>query len=402
MISRNQEFRIGLSYDDVLLVPQRTSVSSRRQVDLSSEVLPGIRLRVPVLSANTPWCTQSKMAEAMAKAGGLGIIHRMQTAEQQAAEVQTVKKIKVSLDDDLQSTCDRQGHLQVGAAVGVKNDYLQRAELLVAAGVDLLVLDIAHGHADYAIQAIEQIKRNYPKVHLVAGNVATAGGTRDLISAGADAIKVGIGPGGVCTTRIVTGCGVPQLTAILDCVDEARKSNIPVIADGGIRTSGDVTKALAAGASSVMLGTMLAGTHESAAILVENNGQKFKVTDGFITLGMDLTLKKCNGHAIAEEELEEYVPEGAETTFEYLGPAESVLKRIAGGVRSGFSYCGAANINELRQKAEFIRISPAGYAEGKPHAKEKAPQLILDYKTIATSDRSVREHLNSEGLIHMR
>ena len=378
-----REIRTGLSLEDVLLVPRRTSVVSRSATDISTELAAGIPLRVPVLSANTPWCTGQRMAVAMALFGGLGVVHRMQMAGAQAAEVAAVKASPVP-DDAADATVDGRGRLRVGAAVGVTDDYPERAAQLVEAGADVLVTDVAHGHADYVLEAVEKLKARFPETALIAGNVATAAGTRDLIDAGADAVKVGIGPGGICTTRIVAGSGVPQLTAVLDCAEEASRTGIPVIADGGIKAPGDVVKALAAGGHSVMLGSALAGAEESEARLAERDGKRFKVSTGFVTFGMKLTLKRARGESVSREELEEYTPEGVEATWAHSGSAASTLRPFIGGLRSGMSYSGAHTLAELREKAEFIRVTPAGLSENRPHALERTQQVALDYSVEAT------------------
>ena len=240
----------GLSFDDVLLVPQRNRIASRRDADTSMQFTPAIRLNIPVVSANTPWCTGERMAIAMARAGGIGIVHRMFSPAEQAAAVVATKKADPG--GNPRTTVDSAGRLRVGGAVGIKSDYLDRARLLVESKVDFLAIDVAHGHSDFVIAALKELKARYPHLECVAGNVATAGGARDLIEAGADCIKVGIGPGSVCTTRLVTGAGMPQLAAILDCAAVTREAGVGLIADGGIRTSGDMTKAIAAGASTVM------------------------------------------------------------------------------------------------------------------------------------------------------
>ncbi|MFC9426055.1 MULTISPECIES: IMP dehydrogenase [unclassified Streptomyces] len=377
-----REIRTGLSLEDVLLVPRRTSVVSRSAADISTALVPGIPLAVPVLSANTPWCTGRRMATAMAVCGGLGIVHRMQLAEDQAADVAAVKAGAVP-PDAAAATVDERGRLRVGAAVGVTDDYLERAALLVEAGADVLVTDVAHGHADYVLGAVEKLKARFPGTALVAGNVATAHGTRDLIDSGADAVKVGIGPGGICTTRIVAGSGVPQLTAVLDCAEEAARTGTPVIADGGIKAPGDVVKALAAGGSSVMLGSALAGAEESEARLVEQGGTRVKVSTGFVTFGMRLTLKRARGESVSRAELDDYTPEGVEATWAYTGGVASTLRPFLGGLRSGMSYSGAHTLRELRENAEFIRVTPAGLAENRPHALERTGQVDLDYSVEA-------------------
>ncbi len=307
------------------------------------------------------------MAIAMALCGGMGFIHRMTSVEKEAEEVRRVKAARVDRVAFPAASVDDNNRLRVGAAIGIKRDHIERAAALLEAGADVLVVDVAHGHSEEALRAIEMIKRRYADTEVIGGNVATPEGTTDLINAGADAVKVGIGPGAVCTTRIKTGCGVPQLTAIMDCVERARPSGIPVIADGGFRYSGDITKGLAAGASAVMLGSMLAGAEESAAVVVNGDGAKQKATTGFASIGVELTLKKVHGLPITDDELKHYVPEGVEVTFDCSGTVSDLLIQYLGGLRSGMSYCGALTIQELWDKAEFIQVSAAGFAEGHPH-----------------------------------
>jgi len=381
----------GLSFDDVLLIPNRTRATSRRLVDLSTRLTPSINLAIPIVSANTPWCTESQLAIALALQGGIGILHRMTSARIQAEEVRRTKAAAFDRAAHPDATCDRRGRLRVGAAVGVKTDALARAAMLIEAGADLLVVDVAHGHADYVVDAVAALKAAYREIEIVAGNVATADGVRDLVEAGACAIKVGIGPGSVCSTRIVTGAGVPQLTAVLECAAEARRHGVPVIADGGIRTSGDIVKALAAGASSVMLGKLLAGTEESAAIPIECHGRRYKITNGFVSLGVDLTVQRIEGRRITEADLGNYVPEGVEATFAYAGPTASVLRQILGGVRSGLSYSGSLTIAELWEKARFIRVTAKGDHEGRPHVQDEIPALHPDYAALLIERDEPRE-----------
>ncbi|WP_326584631.1 IMP dehydrogenase [Streptomyces sp. NBC_00481] len=382
-----REIRKGLSLDDVLLVPQRTSVTSRSDTRLDTSLGRGLDLPIPVLSANTPWCTGARMAEAMARRGGLGVVHRMQLAEDQAAEIAAVKGATVGAADDGGGTrpaVDSAGRLLVAAAIGVVDDWRDRARRLVQAGADALVVDVAHGHADYVVKAVAELRAHFPDTCLIGGNVATAAGTRDLIDAGADVVKVGIGPGGICTTRIVAGSGVPQLTAVLDCAEEARRSGVPVIADGGIKAPGDVVKALAAGAHAVMLGSALAGADESEARLVEHDGHRYKVSTGFVTYGMRLTLKRARGEKVTRDELDEYTPEGVEATFAHTGSLAATLRPFLGGLRSGMSYSGAHDLTALHERAEFVQVTPAGLAESRPHALHRADQLPLDYAAEAS------------------
>jgi len=380
MTKRANTIKTGLTFDDVLLIPNRTSARSRKDINLATNLTAKIKLNSPIISANTPWCTESDLATVMAKMGGIGFVHRMTTMEIQAEEVQKVKSAKVDLVKYPLASIDQEGRLLVGAAIGIKGDYLDRSEKLVNNGVDVLIIDIAHGHSDYIIEPIMNLKERYPDIDIIAGNVATMNGVRDLAEAGVNAIKVGIGPGGICTTRQVAGAGVPQLTAIMDCAEEASKYGLPIIADGGMRSSGDMTKALAAGASCVMLGSLLAGTDESAALLVDEGGTKYKITTGFVTFGVSLSLKLLEKRAITKEELSDYVPEGVESTFEYQGPAVDVMKQYLGGIRSGISYAGGLDIPGLVQNANFISVTPSGRSENTPHAHTRSSQVHPDYR----------------------
>lgn len=346
------QFRLGLTYDDVLLVPKRSSLISRKLVDTSTFLTPKLKLQIPIISANMDTVTESEMAIAMAKLGGIGIIHRFMSIENQVKEVEKVKK---------------EGNFLVGAAVGVKNGFLERTEKLIKAGTDVIVVDIAHGHSDHAIQAVKDIKKKFPQTNLIAGNVATKKGTLDLIKAGADAIKVGVGPGSLCTTRIVTGCGVPQLTAVLEAVSVVKKYHIPIIADGGIKISGDITKALAAGASTVMIGSLLAGCQEAPGTIVTQKGQKYKLIRGMASLKANIEKNRHEGNGNG---LFDYVAEGVEARVLCNGPVEEVVNQLIGGLRSGMSYCGAENIKKLQKQAEFIQITNASLRESHPHDVE--------------------------------
>ncbi len=263
---------------------------------------------------------------------------------------------------------DKKGRPLVGAAVGVKGDFMERAESLLEADADVLVVDIAHGHSENAINTVHHIKKAFPDSELVAGNVATAKGAEDLIKAGVDAVKVGVGSGSICITRVVTGSGVPQLTAVIDCAKVGKDNDIPIISDGGTRNSGDATKALAAGASSVMIGSMLGGTDESPGSLLTKNGKRFKVYRGMASLAASLGRKsKETGYVSLEDDLNDYVAEGVEAMVPYKGSITDILKQLTGGIRSGLSYCGARSIPQMQENAEFIKMSHAGIAESQPH-----------------------------------
>jgi IMP dehydrogenase len=275
------------------------------------------------------------------------------------------------------ATKDHKGRLGVGAAIGVKANDVERAGALLDAGADLLVLDIAHGHADHCIQMLKTLRSNFADAQIVAGNVASRDGARDLALAGADAIKVGVGPGSICTTRVVTGFGVPQLTAIMDSAQGIAESgrNVPMIADGGIRTSGDMVKALAAGASSVMIGSLFAGCKEAPGATVIRNGQKFKVVRGMASLGAAMGRRAVehgeDESAESQEDWDKVVPEGVEAVVPYRGQVEELLYQLVGGLRSGLSYGGANTIAQLQENAEFIEITPAGFKESHSHDVNK-------------------------------
>jgi len=471
------EFREGLTFDDVLLVPKFSDITSRSQTNLETKLSRNISLNIPLVSANMDTVTESGMAVAMAREGGLGIIHRFLTIEEEANEVlkvkrsgsvmienpyfispkQTIKdairymkekgvsgllvtdsesklagiltrrdvmfesestqlvndvmtkdvvtaKPGLSLDEAKEilrknrieklplvdesnhikglittkditnienypvASKDKKGRPLVGAAVGVKGDFMDRTESLLEAGADVIVVDIAHGHSENAVNTIRHIKKAFPDSELIAGNVATAAGVEELIKAGVDAVKVGVGSGSICITRVVTGSGVPQLTAVLDCAKVGRQHDIPIISDGGIRTSGDVTKALAAGASSVMVGSILGGTDESPGSFISKNGKRFKIYRGMASFYASLGRKsKEIGHVSIEDDLNDYVAEGVEAMVPYKGSVADILKQLTGGVRSGLSYCGAHTIKQMQENAEFIKMSGAGFAESQPH-----------------------------------
>lgn len=477
--------RQGLTFDDVLLVPKRSAVVSRSHVSTATWLTRQIRLNIPIVSANMDTVTESAMAIAMARAGGIGIIHRWMPIEKQAAEVARVKRSEgyvvdnpyrvpphtsirevrrlmqewdtggilvvdeedhllgiitsrdlLFLEDDRLTvaevmtprervitappgttmeeakrilwqhrieklplvtednvvvglitakdivrreqyplaTKDERGRLRVGAAIGVRPGFLKRAEALLDAGADVLVVDIAHGHSDNCIRAVKELRRHFGEdVQIIAGNVATAEGTADLIEAGADAVKVGIGPGSICVTRVVTGFGVPQITAIQECARVARPAGVPIIADGGIRNSGDLVKALAAGASAVMIGSLLAGTTESPGRVVIRNGRRYKIVRGMASLTANIDRQQVADEVREtgqEIDWEKVVPEGVEAVVPYRGNVAEVLEQLVGGLRSGLSYGGAFTIEELWDNAEFIQITPAGLHESRPHDVE--------------------------------
>ena len=470
------DIKEGLTFDDVLLVPKYSDVTTRSQTDLSTRLSRNISLNMPFVSANMDTVTESSMAVAIAREGGIGIIHRFLGIRQEAAEVLKVKRsgsvmidkpytVPVStsvrdarkyaekmgisgllvverdrlagivtdrdfrfwsdesrpvadimtrdvvtaspgisidgakrmlrdnrveklpvtdgegrvrglftskditnIEDYPMASKDSKGRPLVGAAVGVKGDFLERTEALLDAETDVIVVDVAHGHSENAISAVRNIKKAFPGCEVIAGNVATASGARDLIRAGVDAVKVGVGSGSICITRVITGSGVPQLTAVMDCARVGRDSDVPIISDGGTRNSGDATKALAAGASSVMLGSILGGTDESPGTVLTKNNKRYKVYRGMASLAASIGRKsKETGTVNIEEDLNDYVAEGVEAMVPYKGSVTDILKQMTGGLRSGLSYCGAHTIPAMQGNAEFVRMSRAGFAESQPH-----------------------------------
>lgn len=333
---------LGLSYDDVLLVPQYSEIESRSNVDLSCQITPHIKLKLPLISSNMSSITDVKFAIALGKLGGLGVLPRFVPAEEEAKMVRAVKREKVL----------------VGAAVGVKEKEFERAKLLVSAGADLLVLDVAHGHMQQTIETTRKLKQIFgKKVDIVSGNVATYEAAKDLFIAGADSVKVGIGPGSTCITRVETGCGVPQITAVLDCARAARKFKKTIICDGGMKNSGDVVKALAAGASGIMTGHLFAGLKETVGKIIIKNGKKYKEYNGSTSLIEKSRQSPNNVKHI----------EGVASFVTYKGDLKPNIDRILENMRSGFSYAGARNIEELWQKAKFIRVSFLGVKENGAH-----------------------------------
>ncbi|MEK6582965.1 MAG: IMP dehydrogenase [Nitrospirota bacterium] len=464
---------IGLTFDDVLLVPSKSDILPR-DVDISTSLTKKIKINIPLLSAAMDTVTESELAISIAREGGIGIIHRAMSPQRQASEVDRVKKsesgmiidpvtispekpisdamalmekykisgvpvtvngrlvgiltnrdlkfetgmtkrvsevmtrkklITASVGTDLDAAkeilhkykieklpivdkdfnlkglitikdiekrrkyphaCkDKVGRLRVGAAIGVGEDSLFRADLLVKAGVDVIAIDTAHGHTTSVIEVLKKVKKKF-NIEVIAGNVATAEGTLDLIRAGADAVKIGIGPGSICTTRIVAGAGVPQVTAIMNCASAAKKYKVPLIADGGIKYSGDITKALAAGAHSIMIGGLFAGTDESPGETILYQGRSYKVYRGMGSLGA-MEQGSKDRYQQSGVESKKLVPEGVEGRVPNKGPLSQSIHQLMGGLRSGMGYCGCKSLNELRQKSRFIRITNAGLRESHVH-----------------------------------
>ena len=480
--------KLALTFDDVLLLPDYTEVLPH-EVDVSTRLTPGISLNIPLLSAAMDTVTESEMAIAIARQGGIGIVHKNMSVQIQSREVEKVKKSEsgmivdpVSIEEDctvgkaleimahykisglpvvrnevvvgivtnrdvmfvrdLQTrvseimtnqnlvtvspgtdleqaknvlhqnriekllvvdgerrlqglitikdiekikkypdACkDDLGRLRVGAAVGVGEDMEERVQSLVHYGVDALVLDTAHGHSKNVIRAVESIKHNFPQCQLIAGNVATYDGSKTLLQAGADSIKVGIGPGSICTTRVVSGVGVPQISAILECISAAREMDRCLIADGGAKFSGDMVKAIAAGADSVMMGSMLAGTEESPGETILYQGRRYKIYRG---MGSIDAMREGSGDRYSQESMEEYVPEGIVGRIPYKGRARETVYQLVGGLRSGMGYVGCKDIPELQSKSRFVQISQAGYREGHVHdvlISKEAPNYQVDMR----------------------
>lgn len=469
----NERFiKEGLTFDDVLLVPQKSDVLPK-DIDVSTNLTKTIKLNIPLMSAAMDTVTESRLAIALAREGGVGIIHKNMSIDEQATEVDKVKRsehgvivdpfylspdhyvyqatelmeryrisgvpitekgklVGILTNRDLRfetnynkkieevmtkeplitapegttlkqaqeilrehkieklpivdsegylkglitikdiekaiqypnSAKDAKGRLLCGAAVGVTNDMMKRVEALVKSKVDVVVIDSAHGHSKNVIEAVKRVKNAYPELQVIAGNIATSEATRDLIEAGADAVKVGIGPGSICTTRVVAGIGVPQITAISDCYEVAKEFGIPVIADGGVKYSGDIPKAIAAGASVVMIGNLFAGTEESPGESEIYQGRRFKVYRGMGSLG---AMQKGSKDRYFQEDSNKLVPEGVEGRVPYKGPLSDTVFQLIEGLKHGMGYCGTRTIKELKENARFIRITGAGLRESHPH-----------------------------------
>ena len=354
---------IALTFEDVLVVPAHSHVLPG-EVALRSRLTTDIELNMPLLSAAMDSVTGARTAIAMARAGGIGVVHKNMSPEQQAGEVRAVKQAEcpAGFPDPVK---DAKGRLLVAAAIGVAGDRDARAEALVAAGVDVLVIDTAHGHSEMVLRSVADFRGRYPDVQIIAGNIATAEATEALISAGVNAVKVGIGPGSICTTRIVAGVGMPQISAIMECAVAAAKYGVPVIADGGIKYSGDIVKALVAGASTVMIGGLFAGTDEAPGELVEAQGRTYKMYRGMGSIG---AMKSGSSDRYFQEgATDKLVPEGIEGRVAYRGPLGTQIFQLMGGLRSGMGYAGCATVAELAQKAQFVRITSAGLRESHVH-----------------------------------
>lgn len=357
----------GLTFDDVLLIPAESHVLPN-EVNLHTQLAPNLKLNIPLISAGMDTVTEGAMAIAIALQGGLGVIHKNMSISAQAGEIANVKNVvvpanitKAAVDDD--------NRLLVAAAIGVTSDTFERAEALLEKGADAIVIDTAHGHSAGVLRKIKEIRDHFPNITLIAGNVATGDATRALFDAGVDIVKVGIGPGSICTTRVVAGVGVPQITAIYDAATAAREYDKPIIADGGMKYSGDIVKALAAGGNAVMLGSMLSGTTEAPGEIFESNGRKYKTYRGMGSVG---AMAQAHGSSDryfqgGVNEANKLVPEGVEARVEYKGDVSDIVFQIIGGLRSGMGYVGAATINDLRENAQFVKITNAGLRESHPH-----------------------------------
>ena len=358
----------GYTFDDLLLVPAYSKVVPA-QVELETKLTSKITLKIPVMSAAMDTVSEDRMCIALANLGGLGFIHKNMTIEAQAAMVSLVKNTPVD-SENINACLDENGKLRVGAAVGVSDNTLERVVALVDAGVDIITVDSAHGHSIGVINTVKKIRDTYPELDIVGGNIVTAQAAIDLIYAGANVVKVGVGPGSICTTRVVSGVGVPQLTAVNDVYQVAKTYNVGVIADGGIKLSGDIVKALATGADCVMLGGLLAGTEETPGEVIEVFGKKVKTYVGMGSLSAMQRGSSDRYFQGGEKELKKLVPEGIEATVPFKGPMNEIIYQMMGGLRSGMGYCGCANVVDLKEKAQFVRITNAGLQESHPHDVE--------------------------------
>ena len=466
---------LALTYDDVLIVPKRSTLASRNEADTKTKLTKKIQLNIPIISSNMDTVTEAEMAITMARMGGIGFLHRFMTIEENAAQIKKVKRaqnhivkkpytiaphksVKEARDfatsvgitgllvadandrllgvlsrrdflfangretkvseimtkreklivgnaqttfeeakqifathkieklplvdeedkiiglitsDDIKNVIeypdaclDEHGRLIVGGSVGAQGDYLERAEELVKAGVDVLVIDIAHGHSDLMFNAIHKLREVIGDTQLIAGNIATATAALELCEAGVDGLKVGIGPGSICITRVITGCGMPQLTAVMETAKVAHRYGVPIIADGGIQKSGDIVKAIGGGADTIMIGSLLSGTDESPGLLMTRGNTKYKICRGSASFTVTDRRKNLN---LEKRDMSEVVPEGIESIVPYRGPAADIIRQLIGGLRSGMSYTNSRAIAQLRENTQFIRITEAGKHESGAH-----------------------------------
>lgn len=464
----------ALTYDDVLIRPRRTTLRSRSEANTRTRLTKKININVPLVSANMETVTESDMAIAMARLGGIGIIHRFMTIEDNVEEIKRVKRAQnfivrdpytvrpdatveeakkfadesgvsgllvtdgdgklqgilsardflfsngkkyvheimtprekvivggadttfeeakaimaerkveklplvdadnkvvgittiadIRLRVDFPMACtDEHGQLLVGGAIGVHGDFMERAAELIRAGADVLVIDVAHGHSDMMFDAVKKVREKFSDAQIIAGNIATGEATKELCEAGVDAVKVGVGPGTICITRLVTGCGVPQLTAVMECAEAAKPYGVPVIADGGIQKSGDIVKAIGGGADTIMSGSLFAGTYESPGALMNRDGRQYKVCRGSASFAVAQRRQKIRQD---NKNLNDVVPEGVEALTPYRGMVKEVFTQLIGGLKSGMSYTNSHTIEELQKNVEFVRITPAGQRESGPH-----------------------------------
>ena len=353
----------ALTFDDVLLVPAYSEVLPR-EVSTKARFTRNISLNIPIVSAAMDTVSEKAMAIMLARKGGISVVHKNMGIEAQARQIREVKEYPA--EGDKIPCLDAEGRLRVAAGVGITTDVLDRVTALVEAGVDAIVLDSAHGDSHGVVEALRKIKAVYPELDTVVGNIATAEAAVRLIEAGADSLKVGIGPGSICTTRISAGVGVPQISAIYDVAKAAEGSGVPVIADGGLRYSGDIVKALAAGGDSVMIGSMFAGTDEAPGEIFEENGRKFKSYRGMGSVDAMKAGSRDRYFQDGEDSTKKLVPEGVVARVPYKGSVADIIYQLVGGIRSGMGYCGAADIDALHS-ARFVRITANGLVENHPH-----------------------------------
>ena len=353
----------ALTFDDVLLVPQYSEITPD-MADVSTKLTNTFKMNVPFLSAAMDTVSEHKLVTALALAGGLGVIHKNMSIADQAKEVEMVKNYEFDNEKYKRVLIDKKGRLCVGAAIGVTADMMDRVHALMDAGVDVFVLDSAHGDSKNIINAIKNLRLEYPSMELIAGNVATYEGALDLMKAGASAVKVGMGPGSICTTRIIAGIGVPQLQAVMDCARASKEMNVPIIADGGIKYPGDVVKALAAGANTVMLGGLFATCEEAPGDIYESNGKKYRTYRG---MGSIEAMAKGSTDRYFQTGHKKFVAEGVQGIVEVKTTVEELVFQLIGGLKAGMGYCGSKDIPTLQEKGTFIKITNNALLESHPH-----------------------------------